>query len=100
MTVVPAWLAGALIGATAGAVIVIGANLVIREGDPRYNLVQDLIEGDGRTQDEALEKLKRCPSCEHSAVFHDVDGRCWFTVASGLPETNLVCPCKLPPPEE
>jgi len=28
-------------------------------------------------------------------MYHDVDGRCWFTVADGLPETNLVCPCKI-----
>lgn len=38
---------------------------------------------------------QRCPSCEHRTSIHDADGRCWFTVASGLPETNLVCPCKV-----
>lgn len=37
----------------------------------------------------------RCPGCEHSMEFHDVDGRCWFTVASGQPGANLVCPCKI-----
>jgi hypothetical protein len=42
--------------------------------------------------------VKRCPSCEHGLDIHDADGRCWFTVASGLPETNLVCPCKVTPP--
>lgn len=31
----------------------------IPEGDPRYNLVQDLIEGDGPTQDAAQAALDR-----------------------------------------
>lgn len=39
--------------------------------------------------------MKRCPSCEHGLDIHDADGRCWFTVASGLPGTDLVCPCKM-----
>jgi hypothetical protein len=42
--------------------------------------------------------VKRCPSCDHKVKFHDVSGRCWFAVASALPETNLVCPCKVTPP--
>lgn len=42
--------------------------------------------------------MKRCLSCEHGLDIHDADGRCWFTCASGLPETNLVCPCKVDPP--
>lgn len=39
--------------------------------------------------------MKRCPSCEHGVDIHDADGRCWFTVREGQPETNLVCPCKV-----
>lgn len=35
----------------------------------------------------------RCPSCDHKREFHDADGRCWFTVDHGVPESNLVCPC-------
>lgn len=30
---------------------------VVREGDPRYNLLQDIIEGDIRTQGAAIRKL-------------------------------------------
>ena len=26
---------------------------------------------------------------------HDSEGKCYFAVKSGLPETNLVCPCKI-----
>lgn len=37
--------------------------------------------------------VERCGSCEHRKDYHDVDGRCWFTVASGLPGANLVCVC-------
>lgn len=39
--------------------------------------------------------VSRCTGCEHEMQFHDVGGRCWFTVASGLPGANLVCPCKI-----
>lgn len=46
------------------------------------------------------EKDWRCSSCEHTMDFHDADGRCWFTVLDGLPETNLVCPCKIRTKEE
>lgn len=51
-------------------------------------------ESDAEWMREVLNS-RRCPSCDHEAQFHDSDGRCWFTCASGLPETNLVCPCKV-----
>jgi hypothetical protein len=35
----------------------------------------------------------RCPSCEHSITeFHHADG-CWFAVAVGTQDENLVCRC-------
>jgi hypothetical protein len=37
----------------------------------------------------------RCGSCEHEARYHDVDGRCWFTVEHGVPERDAVCACQL-----
>lgn len=43
----------------------------------------------------ADEPPDRCPSCDHKREFHDVDGRCWFTVDHGIPEHNLVCPCQV-----
>lgn len=36
---------------------------------------------------------ERCPSCDHEMRYHDVDGRCWFTVENGVLGSNLVCPC-------
>lgn len=71
------------------------STFIIREGDPRYSLVQDLIEGDSERRDRAEAGLLRCPSCEHAGCFHDSEGRCWFTATSGLPGANLVCPCKV-----
>lgn len=41
-------------------------------------------------------EVKRCPSCEHGADIHDSTGLCWFTVAQGTPEKDLVCPCHVP----
>jgi hypothetical protein len=36
----------------------------------------------------------RCPSCDHKREYHAADdGRCWFTVDHGTPDSNLVCPC-------
>jgi hypothetical protein len=37
----------------------------------------------------------RCPSCQHEKDIHDTDGRCWFTVEQGVPDRDLVCPCKI-----
>lgn len=37
----------------------------------------------------------RCSSCEHEAQYHDVDGRCWFTVEQGVFERDAVCSCQL-----
>lgn len=37
--------------------------------------------------------VERCPSCDHEVAYHDVDGRCWFTVDQGVVGSNLVCPC-------
>lgn len=34
----------------------------------------------------------RCRSCEHEVSFHTEQG-CYFTVAHGLLDSNLVCPC-------
>ena len=36
---------------------------------------------------------ERCTSCEHEMCYHDVDGRCWFTVEQGTPGHDLVCAC-------
>lgn len=44
--------------------------------------------------------MPRCPSCDHEQQYHDADGRCWYTVASALPGTNLGCPCKVRKQEE
>ncbi|MFB6787650.1 hypothetical protein ACFCWT_13340 [Streptomyces olivaceus] len=38
---------------------------------------------------------ERCLSCEHEARYHDVDGRCWFTVEQGVFERDSVCSCLL-----
>lgn len=37
----------------------------------------------------------RCGSCEHEAQYHDVDGRCWFTVEQGVTGRDAVCSCQL-----
>lgn len=39
----------------------------------------------------------RCTSCEHETRYHDVDGRCWFTVEQGVPEKDSVCACLVRP---
>lgn len=38
-------------------------------------------------------KTERCTSCEHGMNYHDVDGRCWFTVEQGVPGRDCVCSC-------
>jgi len=37
----------------------------------------------------------RCGSCEHESQYHDVDGRCWFTVEQGVTGRDAVCSCLL-----
>jgi hypothetical protein len=37
----------------------------------------------------------RCPSCEHGAGIHAEDG-CWYTVAHGKTDRNMVCACRMP----
>lgn len=37
----------------------------------------------------------RCGSCEHETRYHDVDGRCWFTVQQGVADRDAVCACQL-----
>ncbi len=39
----------------------------------------------------------RCPSCGHQPETHTDDG-CWYTIATGRPNANLVCPCAVPRP--
>ncbi|MBB4984981.1 hypothetical protein [Streptomyces nymphaeiformis] len=46
------------------------------------------------TQPAVDRVIVRCTSCEHQDQYHDADGRCWFTVEHGVPERDLVCPCK------
>lgn len=74
------------------------------EAPPQATLLEEAqatIEGlqyQIRRAREALgtdEPVDRCPSCDHKREFHDVDGRCWFTVDHGVPDTNLVCPCQV-----
>jgi len=60
-----------------------------------YDGVQPPSDGQRRLADEAEAGTAktRCPSCDHKAKYHDVDGKCWFTVERGMPGSNLVCPC-------
>lgn len=47
----------------------------------------------------ADEPAERCPSCDHQRAHHS-EGRCWFTVDHGLPDSNLVCPCARTRPDD
>ncbi|MEV1321973.1 hypothetical protein AB0J14_38495 [Micromonospora arborensis] len=50
----------------------------------------------GFTETADLIDKARCESCDHHRNFHGESG-CWFTVASGEQDANLVCPCKSAP---
>lgn len=56
--------------------------------------VRVLEDGDTAADDE---DVRRCPSCQHGQDIHDVDGRCWYTVGSGVDGANLVCQCIVRP---
>lgn len=76
-----------------GSVITVGGKPAL--ADQRLIIIEDaLIQALGLTGD------RRCSGCEHGWDIHDADGRCWFTVAHGLPDSNLVCPCKTSGPDD
>lgn len=60
-------------------------------------LVGDLLRARADATQQAERRLEavRCSSCEHEARYHDVDGRCWFTVEQGAPGRDSVCACLL-----
>ncbi|MFE6597206.1 hypothetical protein ACFU9O_02475 [Streptomyces albidoflavus] len=43
---------------------------------------------------------RRCFSCDHEELLHDVDGRCWFSVEQAVLNHNTVCPCQRRPADE
>ncbi|MWA08813.1 DUF1653 domain-containing protein [Streptomyces sp. BA2] len=84
-----------------------GERLVVyRSGDdwwarPVESFVGEVGDGEGRQarftrlDGPASVGAVRCGSCEHETRYHDVDGRCWFTVEQGVPERDSVCACQL-----
>lgn len=75
-----------------GSVLTVGGKPAL--GDQRLVIIEDaLILALG------LENADQCDGCEHGWDIHDVDGRCWYTVARGVEGANLVCPCTTTRPE-